>query len=135
VEQITPIGIGVYTTPDCQLFYGVERDDENPYSISRTSFVVEADAEMVYAGTNTVKIVFLFFLFFCYHISLTMPHPNSIMHLFLFFSLPSFSSQVGHLHTGGVNISMYLNSKHICTSFPRYGMDPSNKAGDEKGYL
>jgi hypothetical protein len=68
VEKITPIGIGVYTTPDCQLFYGVERDDENPYSISRTSFVVEADAEMVYAGTNTVKIVFLFLFLFCFFI-------------------------------------------------------------------
>jgi hypothetical protein len=90
ISFIKPLGVGVYTTPECQLFYGVLRDDENPYTFSRTSFTIEEDAEMVYA--------------------------------------------VGHLHTGGVNISMYLNNKHICTSYPTYGtMD--GVAGNEKGYL
>ena len=91
VEVIAPIGIGVYTTPNCRLYYGVERNDTNPYSVSRTSFTVEEDAEIVYA--------------------------------------------VGHLHTGGVNISMYVNDEYVCTSYPTYGTDPSNTAGNEKGYL
>ena len=90
IDVITPIGVGVYTTPDCRLFYSVLRDDANPYSFSRSSFVVNEDAEMVYA--------------------------------------------VGHLHTGGVNISMYLNNKHVCTSYPSYGQT-LGLAGDEKGYL
>ena len=90
LDAITPLGIGVYTTPNCQLYYGVQRNNVNPYSVSRTSFTVEADAEMVFA--------------------------------------------VGHLHTGGVNISMYLNNKRICTSYPSYGV-VEGKAGDEKGYL
>ena len=91
MEQITPIGIGVYTTPDCQLFYGVERDDENPYSISRTSFVVEADAEMVYAGTNTVKIVFFLLLlsYFVNDASSKLYYAFVFVFFFTFFLLSS----------------------------------------------
>lgn len=89
-SAIKPLGIGVYTTPNCSTFYGVERNDENPIAISRSSFTVEEDSSLVYA--------------------------------------------VGHLHTGGVNISMYLNGAHVCTSYPTYGQT-EGKAGDEKGYL
>lgn len=90
VESVKPLGVGVYTTPSCQLFYNVYRDDTNPVSVSRTTFTVAEDSEMVYA--------------------------------------------VGHLHTGGINISMYHNGEHVCTSIPSYGQT-EGKAGDEKGYL
>jgi hypothetical protein len=41
---------------------------------------------------------------------------------------------VGHLHTGSINISLYVNDKHVCSSYPRYGKTPG-KAGDEYGYV
>lgn len=40
----------------------------------------------------------------------------------------------GHLHTGGINISIVVNGRVACTSYPRYGTQPG-VAGDEKGYL
>lgn len=41
---------------------------------------------------------------------------------------------VGHLHTGGLNISLSLNGQAVCTSFPTYGTE-LGVAGNEKGYL
>lgn len=41
---------------------------------------------------------------------------------------------VGHLHVGGINISLSINGQAVCTSFPTYGTQPG-VAGNEKGYL
>lgn len=41
---------------------------------------------------------------------------------------------VGHLHTGGINISLSLNGRYICTSYPGYGTEP-DKPGNELGHL
>lgn len=41
---------------------------------------------------------------------------------------------VGHLHTGGINISLVKNGQVACTSYPRYGTR-AGVAGDEAGYL
>ena len=41
---------------------------------------------------------------------------------------------VGHLHVGGVNVSLSINGQHVCTSYPRYGTR-EGVAGDEKGYV
>ena len=38
---------------------------------------------------------------------------------------------VGHLHTGGLNISLSLNGQAVCTSFPTYGTE-LGVAGNEK---
>ena len=38
---------------------------------------------------------------------------------------------VGHLHSGGVNISLSVNGKAVCTSFPTYGTE-QGVAGNEK---
>ena len=43
-------------------------------------------------------------------------------------------AQVGHIHTGGLNISLSVNGETVCTSFPTYGAT-EGVAGDEKGYL
>mmetsp|Transcript_12921 Transcript_12921/g.23290 ORF Transcript_12921/g.23290 Transcript_12921/m.23290 type:complete len:447 (+) Transcript_12921:47-1387(+) len=43
----------------------------------------------------------------------------------------------GHLHTGGVNISLSINGKKLCTSTTVYGNDPNvtRNARDEFGHL
>ena len=41
---------------------------------------------------------------------------------------------VGHLHTGGLNITLSKNGQLLCTSLPTYGTQPG-VPGDEKGYL
>jgi hypothetical protein len=41
---------------------------------------------------------------------------------------------VGHLHTGGLNISLSLNGRAVCISLPTYGTE-LGVAGNEKGYL
>jgi len=46
----------------------------------------------------------------------------------------TFLFAVGHLHTGGLNISLSLNGQAVCTSFPTYGTE-QGVAGNEKGYL
>ena len=38
---------------------------------------------------------------------------------------------VGHLHTGGINISLSLNGRAVCTSLPTYGTE-LGVAGNEK---
>ena len=38
---------------------------------------------------------------------------------------------VGHLHTGGLNISLSLNGRAVCTSLPTYGTE-LGVAGNEK---
>lgn len=42
---------------------------------------------------------------------------------------------VGHVHIGGVNVSLFLNGKELCTTTAKYGTDASNPPGNEKGYL
>eukprot|EP01065_Artemidia_motanka_P044002 TRINITY_DN61_c0_g1_i2.p2 TRINITY_DN61_c0_g1~~TRINITY_DN61_c0_g1_i2.p2 ORF type:complete len:455 (+),score=161.30 TRINITY_DN61_c0_g1_i2:69-1433(+) len=39
-----------------------------------------------------------------------------------------------HQHIGAVNATFSLNGKPICTSRPKYGTDPANTPGNEKGY-
>lgn len=41
---------------------------------------------------------------------------------------------VGHQHSGGDNVSVYLNDEYVCSSYPLYGQTVG-KAGDEKGHL
>uniref|UniRef100_A0A6T9LG12 Uncharacterized protein n=1 Tax=Haptolina ericina TaxID=156174 RepID=A0A6T9LG12_9EUKA len=41
---------------------------------------------------------------------------------------------VGHQHTGALNISMYVNGKRTCTSYPTYGTQV-DVPGNESGYL
>eukprot|EP00929_Paragymnodinium_shiwhaense_P001995 TRINITY_DN102193_c0_g1_i1.p1 TRINITY_DN102193_c0_g1~~TRINITY_DN102193_c0_g1_i1.p1 ORF type:complete len:483 (+),score=103.31 TRINITY_DN102193_c0_g1_i1:75-1523(+) len=41
---------------------------------------------------------------------------------------------VGHLHTGGINISTFHNGERICTSHAKYGSQ-KGVAGDELGHL
>eukprot|EP00939_MAST-03C_sp_MAST-3C-sp1_P004117 g4117.t1 len=43
-------------------------------------------------------------------------------------------SAIGHQHTGALNISLFLNDKFLCASFPTYGTE-EGVAGNEKGYL
>jgi len=40
----------------------------------------------------------------------------------------------GHVHIGGINISLLLNGQEVCTTTPKYGTDASNTPGNEKGY-
>jgi len=40
----------------------------------------------------------------------------------------------GHIHTGGINISLSVNGQHACTSVPTYGTE-EGAPGNEKGYL
>lgn len=46
---ITPVGIGVYTVPNCASFYGVQRNDANPYTVASTSWTVKADGVILQA--------------------------------------------------------------------------------------
>ena len=41
---------------------------------------------------------------------------------------------VGHQHVGALNISLFLNGKFVCASYPTYGSE-IGVAGNEKGYL
>jgi hypothetical protein len=41
---------------------------------------------------------------------------------------------LGHQHTGALNISLFVNDKLVCASYPSYGTEPG-VAGNEKGYL
>ena len=41
----------------------------------------------------------------------------------------------GHLHNGGINMTMEVNGKLIGASVPIYGTDPSNPPGNEAGYV
>ncbi len=41
---------------------------------------------------------------------------------------------IGHQHTGALNISLFLNGKFVCASYPTYGTE-EGVAGNEKGYL
>ena len=41
---------------------------------------------------------------------------------------------VGHMHSGALNVSVFLNDEFVCASYPIYGKTPS-KVGDEKGHL
>ena len=49
VAEITPMDIGVITTPNCELFYGVYENDEEPETLSSTTWSAPADVELVYA--------------------------------------------------------------------------------------
>ena len=48
-SQVTPIDIGVLTAPDCQEFYAVYENDEEPEHLTSTEFDVPRDIEVVYA--------------------------------------------------------------------------------------
>jgi len=53
------------------------------------------------------------------------------------FKMPTAANvvyAVGHQHVGALNISLVVNDKIACTSFPRYGTQ-DDVAGDEKGYV
>ena len=41
---------------------------------------------------------------------------------------------VGHMHSGALNISVYVNNVFLCASYPVYGSTPQ-AVGDEKGHL
>jgi hypothetical protein len=41
----------------------------------------------------------------------------------------------GHQHIGAINTTMKVNGKPICTSHAIYGTDPTNKPGNELGYV
>ena len=41
---------------------------------------------------------------------------------------------VGHMHSGALNVSVFVNDEFVCASYPIYGKTPS-KVGDEKGHL
>jgi len=43
----------------------------------------------------------------------------------------------GHMHTGGINISLIVNGEHVCTTTPIYGTDenPDTNVGNEFGHL
>eukprot|EP00450_Noctiluca_scintillans_P007857 CAMPEP_0194485052 /NCGR_PEP_ID=MMETSP0253-20130528/6170_1 /TAXON_ID=2966 /ORGANISM="Noctiluca scintillans" /LENGTH=468 /DNA_ID=CAMNT_0039324969 /DNA_START=46 /DNA_END=1452 /DNA_ORIENTATION=+ len=90
VSAITPVSVGVITTPNCLAFYGVYRDDSSPESLSTTSFPVPEDGEILLGQ--------------------------------------------GHLHTGAINMSMFVNDVYVCSSYPTYGQQ-EGVAGDELGHL
>jgi len=90
VSAITPLKVGVLTTPNCATFYEVYRNDAAPESLSSTTFQVGLDGQV-------------------------------------FFS-------IGHMHTGGINVSAYHNDKLMCASYPTYGKR-EGVAGDERGHL
>lgn len=90
VDALVPIGVGVFTTPNCATFYEVHENNEQPESLSTTTFDINVDA-----------------------------------HLML---------SIGHLHTGGINISYFVNDKLVCTSYPGYGTK-ADEPGNELGHL
>jgi len=47
VDSIESIGVGVYTTPNCQTFYSVIQNDEQPETVASTTFTVPATAELM----------------------------------------------------------------------------------------
>jgi hypothetical protein len=38
-----------------------------------------------------------------------------------------------HMHIGAINASLHHNGRPVCMSFPKYGDDPNNAAGNELG--
>merc|ERR1711998_123655 len=40
-----------------------------------------------------------------------------------------------HQHNGGINGTMFINGKPICTSRPIIGTDPAMAVGNEKGFV
>jgi len=62
-------------------------------------------------------------------------HPFHVAHMeFVAETNTTVLLAIGHLHVGGVNISMLVNDVRVCTSYPRYGRQ-QGVAGDELGYL
>jgi len=49
LDAITPVDVGVYTTPSCKTFYAVYENDEQPESLSSTTFTIPADSELMLA--------------------------------------------------------------------------------------
>eukprot|EP01065_Artemidia_motanka_P044001 TRINITY_DN61_c0_g1_i1.p2 TRINITY_DN61_c0_g1~~TRINITY_DN61_c0_g1_i1.p2 ORF type:complete len:460 (+),score=175.06 TRINITY_DN61_c0_g1_i1:61-1440(+) len=39
-----------------------------------------------------------------------------------------------HQHVGALNATLAINGKHVCASTPKWGTDPNNAPGNEKGY-
>ena len=46
----------------------------------------------------------------------------------------TFLFGVGHMHTGAINVSVFINHQFVCASYPIYGTSP-NVVGDEKGHI
>jgi hypothetical protein len=90
LDAIEPVGVGVFTTPSCATFYEVYENNEEPETLSSTTFDIQVDSELMLA--------------------------------------------IGHLHTGGINISFSVNDKLVCTSFPSYGTK-ADEPGNELGHL
>lgn len=88
--QLKDVRIGVWTTPNCAAYYGVQASDEEPESMSETTF--------------------------------TVPHSGEVVHA------------IGHLHTGAINVSMWLNGEFVCASYPTYGTE-KDVPGNELGHL
>jgi len=49
LDQITPLDIGILTAPDCQLFYSVLENNEEPETVTSQTFTAPKDIEAVYA--------------------------------------------------------------------------------------
>ena len=45
-----------------------------------------------------------------------------------------FLFAVGHMHSGALNVSLFLNDAFVCASYPVHGSTPM-VAGDEKGHI
>ena len=56
-----------------------------------------------------------------HHVSYALSIPARVTALFA----------VGHLHVGGLNISLSVNGERVCTSHPTYGTE-EGVAGNEK---
>ena len=46
----------------------------------------------------------------------------------------SLSLIAGHMHSGALNVSLFVNDVFICASYPVYGKTPG-VPGDEKGHI
>lgn len=90
VSMIKPLSVGVITTPNCEVFYNVLRNDDTPLTYSTTTFKNPADHTLYMA--------------------------------------------IGHQHTGARNVSLAINGKTFCTSYPTYGTEVG-VAGNEKNHL
>jgi hypothetical protein len=49
LDALTSVDTGVYTTPSCKTFYEVYQNDEQPETVSSTTFKVPVDAELMLA--------------------------------------------------------------------------------------
>merc|ERR1712159_938107 len=47
---------------------------------------------------------------------------------------PKIMLALGHQHTGALNISLFYNGNHVCTSYPTYGTQ-KDVVGNELGHL